>query len=185
MCHFSTVGLAPGISNSSFWYSVLSLKLKIDLGQKDSLRMAGMSTLVPGMWRELVPKLNARLLLSWRPTADRPTSEGGFCFEVMGFYFLLRRRAEGHWKQGKSASEKKSKDKRRIRMQERSSSIRLRRRRGEEGRQEFLKSRRSGEWSHRLAYMILASSFPLKITNCNKNKTSKSWGVAFIRLWFL
>jgi len=35
-------------------------------------------------------------------------------------------------------------------MQERSSSIRLRRRRGEEGRQEFLKSRRSGEWSHRV-----------------------------------
>ena len=40
-------------------------------------------------------------------------------------------------------------------MQERSSSIRLRRRRGEEGRQEFLKSRRSGEWAHR----FLNSSF--------------------------
>lgn len=36
-------------------------------------------------------------------------------------------------------------------MPERSSSIRLRRRnRGEEGRQEFLKSRRSGEWAHRV-----------------------------------
>ena len=52
----------------------------------------------------------------------------------------------------KIASEQKTEEGKR--MQERSSSIRLRRRRGEEGRQEFLKSRRSGEWAHR--FLLLA-----------------------------
>ena len=65
---------------------------------------------------------------------------------------LLRRRADG------IASDQK-RQKKRKRMQERSSSIRMRRRRGEEGRQEFLKSRRSGEWAHRFLFNIIVLFF--------------------------
>ena len=35
----------------------------------------------------------------------------------------------------------------------------MRRRRGEEGRQEFLKSRRSGEWAHRFLFNIIVLFF--------------------------
>ena len=53
------------------------------------------------------------------------------------------------------------KSSKKARMPERSSSIRLRRRnRGEEGRQEFLKSRRSGEWAHRLVVVCFISFYP-------------------------